>query len=310
MTRPSSIKAALFLMVVGLFKLVFSDPIAVKVGLFEDKPKIFTDDKGIPHGIFVDILGNIAQQEGWSIEYVKGTLSECVENLKNGRIDLLPDVLYSKDQDGKFFLNRIPILSDWLVVYKGGDAKIEHLDDLDKKRVAVVDGSVDAEVFSLKELQFGIAPQMVSASDPATCMSMVQNGNADAAVVSRFYEHAGKCPDRVVPTSIILHPAGDYFAVSNYGNKKFLDAIDVHIASMKNDFNSAYYKSLRTWVNDSPVQSFREVALMEAFALLLAFFVMAFLIGKVHLYKTELRHKSVLLRESGISEKRNLQRIT
>lgn len=301
-SKPVLLCAVGILTITGTLQRISAETAKVRTGIFEDNPKMFTDAKGNPKGIFVDILKEIADKEGWSIEYVKGTLAECLKNLESGKIDLLPNVLYSEEREKKFFLNRIPALSDWLIVYEQRGSGINHLDDLDKKRVAVVDQSIDEEVFNIKELQFGITPQIITAPGCAGCMSLVKNGKADAAVVSRFFAHSGECPENVTPTGIILHPAGVYFAVSNYQNKKLLDAIDKNIAAMKNDFGSAYYKSLRRWMSEGRHQPFfppiKGVALREVVILIISIFIIVFLLQKGARLKLELRHKTVLLQES------------
>ncbi|HPI77132.1 MAG TPA: transporter substrate-binding domain-containing protein, partial [bacterium] len=48
-----------------------SEPGNLRVGLYENKPKIFTEDDGAAAGIFVDILREIAKEEGWKLQYVK-----------------------------------------------------------------------------------------------------------------------------------------------------------------------------------------------------------------------------------------------
>jgi hypothetical protein len=43
------------------------------VGIYENRPKVFTEASGVPAGIFVDIIEAIADREGWTLEYVRGT---------------------------------------------------------------------------------------------------------------------------------------------------------------------------------------------------------------------------------------------
>ena len=48
-----------------------SDVITVRIGMYENSPKIFTDVQGNPAGFWPDILGYIADQEGWNIQWVQ-----------------------------------------------------------------------------------------------------------------------------------------------------------------------------------------------------------------------------------------------
>jgi hypothetical protein len=42
------------------------------VGVYENKPLIFTDSSGEVNGIFADIIEYIALEEGWEIKRDKG----------------------------------------------------------------------------------------------------------------------------------------------------------------------------------------------------------------------------------------------
>ena len=45
----------------------------VRVGLYQNSPKIGITAEGRGEGIFIDILEAIAAREGWQIEYVPGS---------------------------------------------------------------------------------------------------------------------------------------------------------------------------------------------------------------------------------------------
>ena len=70
--------------------------ITVRVGIYENNPKIFTDNNGNASGFWPEIIKEIASKEGWQIQYVHGTWSECLQKLGNNEIDLMPDVAYTE----------------------------------------------------------------------------------------------------------------------------------------------------------------------------------------------------------------------
>lgn len=65
-----------------------------------------------PEGIFIDILSHIADEEGWTLEFVPGTWMEGLNRLAAGEIDLMPDVAQSKSRGTRFVFHREPVLSD------------------------------------------------------------------------------------------------------------------------------------------------------------------------------------------------------
>lgn len=304
------------LLVLGMALLAFSGTImtvaagirTVKIGISEDPPKMSTDANGNPQGIFIDIIKEIANKAGWSIEYTNSTLDGCVHLLDSGKIDLLPDMMYSEQRAKKYYLNKLQVLPDWINVYKRNNSTISYMDDLNKKRVAVVSNSVEQELFYIKSLQLGIKPVVIPASDHVKAAALVESGGADAALLSRFFEKSGNCPKNVVPTGLFFHASGVYFAASDYKNKKLLDEIDDRIAAMENDYDSPYYKSLEKWLkgkrNAPALFALGRIALAEAILLLVAIFVIFLLQKRSAKIASELRHKTVLLQNALLSSRK------
>jgi len=80
-----------------LFLLIFLCSVSVsagkkiKVGIYQNKPKVFLDSTGKAQGFFIDIFNYIASKEGWQIEYLPATWESNLLKLKQGEIDLLLD---------------------------------------------------------------------------------------------------------------------------------------------------------------------------------------------------------------------------
>lgn len=98
--QPNRRRPAGTLYTVVLFLVVFSYAVPcgyaenriIDVGVYENEPKVFTDDGGKPAGIFIDILDYIAEREDWELHYIHVTWSEGLDRLQQGKIDLMPDV--------------------------------------------------------------------------------------------------------------------------------------------------------------------------------------------------------------------------
>ena len=56
----------------------------VRVGLYENAPKIYTGPDGNPQGLFPDVLEDIAAREGWTLEWIDCAFAECLELLAQG----------------------------------------------------------------------------------------------------------------------------------------------------------------------------------------------------------------------------------
>src|SRR5690606_35045214 len=67
----------------------------IRVGVYENPPKLLMGEDGLPSGIHGDLLREIAQGEGWRLRAVHCEWEECLSALGTGSIDLMPDVAYS-----------------------------------------------------------------------------------------------------------------------------------------------------------------------------------------------------------------------
>jgi ABC-type amino acid transport substrate-binding protein len=45
----------------------------VRVGIYQNPPKVFLDESKNPQGIFIDIMNDIARREHWDVKYIFNT---------------------------------------------------------------------------------------------------------------------------------------------------------------------------------------------------------------------------------------------
>ncbi len=101
----------LFLNLCVLHDTAAADNRTVRVGVYENEPKVFTAASGEPAGIFIDFIEYIAEAEGWNLEYVSGTWAQGLVRLEKGEIDLMPDVAFSTERGKKYSFHKITALS-------------------------------------------------------------------------------------------------------------------------------------------------------------------------------------------------------
>jgi ABC-type amino acid transport substrate-binding protein len=66
------------------------DPL--RVGVYENPPKIFVDAEGRATGFFPDLVRELAPALGRPLVFEPCRWSRCLELLESGRLDLMPDV--------------------------------------------------------------------------------------------------------------------------------------------------------------------------------------------------------------------------
>jgi len=166
----------------------------VRVGIYENQPKIFTDDKGNATGLWPDIIEYIALKEGWKIQYVHGAWTECLTRLENNEIDLMPDMAYTEERSKTYDFSQEAVYSSWAKVYARMGTDINSILDLDGKKIAVLSGSVNVEgPEGLKDLgkSYNIHCTLIETDSYIKVFELLANGEADAGVTSKYfgYQH-------------------------------------------------------------------------------------------------------------------------
>lgn len=224
----------------------------VRVGLYQNSPKVDYTANGVPQGIFVDILEAIARREGWSLQYVPGTFAQGMARLAAGEIDLMPDVALTAGREKAYAFHDEPVLSSWNQVYARRGSGIRSLLDLNGKQVAVLAGSTQQDFFLQMADDFSVKVKLVTLPDYPAAFAAVAAGSADAVVTNPYFGVRHAAHVGLEDTAIIFKPSGLYFAARGSGDPDLLATIDRNLRALKNDPSSVYYGSMRQWTGHAP----------------------------------------------------------
>jgi len=112
----------------------------IKVGLYENPPKIFTDQQGKAAGFWPEIIENIAKKEGWSIKWVKVTWHDGIKKLQNAEIDIMPDTGWTVARERKFIFSKEVVITSWSRLYIPQNSTVKTIVDLNGKTIAGLKG--------------------------------------------------------------------------------------------------------------------------------------------------------------------------
>jgi ABC-type amino acid transport substrate-binding protein len=258
---------------------VHADDRIVKVGVYENAPKIFISESGQPAGIFIDIIEEIGKREGWNLQYVPGTWGEGLDRLVKGEIDLMPDVAYTSDRETMYAFHKVPVLSTWSQVYARKGSGIKSILDLRGKRIAVLERSVQQEAFARLSADFELDATLIPVADYSTIYKMVAKNEADAAISNRFHGLMHAKEVGLEDTTIVFQPAALFFAAPKSAPRRVLNAIDNHLTNLKNDSQSVYYESLKRWTSEQV--RFKFPAWPQALGLVVGVVLLMSLVGSV-----------------------------
>jgi PAS domain S-box-containing protein len=270
-------------------------PRVVRVGLYENPPKLTTGPQGQPSGIMGDLLSEMARLEGWMLEPVRCDWDHCLRLLEDGQIDLMPDVAYSDARAQRFDFHRVPALPSWSQVYRRPGATLQSVLDLEGKRVVVLDGSVQQEHLAGLLNSFGLHAELVPVRSFDEAFRMVAAGTADAVAANRYSGDAAASRHGLSASSLVFLPSKLYFAADQGRNADLLSGIDTRLDAWQNDADSFYFQTLARWGQEA-TEPRVPMAFWWGLAALLGLLLLA--LGFLALLRREVARQTLALRES------------
>ncbi|RLB91433.1 MAG: hypothetical protein DRH26_08020, partial [Deltaproteobacteria bacterium] len=237
---------------------------AIKVGAYENIPKIFTNEEGIVTGFWPDLVKYISAQEGWQIEWIPGTWMQCLKRLKTGEINILPDTGWTEPRSREYIFSNETVLVSWSRLYVPKDSKINSIIDLNGKTIAALKGSFNLEgPEGLRQIlyKFNIKATIKEMESYENIFEALQGKKIDAGITNKDFGNLHESNYAVERTSIIFQPARMQFAFTkNAELTPFLkNKIDTHMKQLQENENSIYYKALEQYIGGKPAKTFIEI---------------------------------------------------
>jgi PAS domain S-box-containing protein len=221
----------------------------VRVGVYDNYPKIYREETGDVKGFWADITNAIAKKENWNVTYVYGTFDQGLERLKNGQIDMMVDVGVSPERQQTYDFNNEKILSGWATVYSAKGQNVNSFLDLSNKKIAVMKSDIHYTGpggIKTTLASFGVNANFVETDTYESVLKMLDNNQADAGVVNGLYGAINESKYNITRTGILFDPIELNYALTKNASKNhyLISTIDSNIIAMKQDQKSVYYQSL------------------------------------------------------------------
>ncbi len=228
----------------------------LKVGIYDNPPKLFIDKDKQAKGIFPGLIKAIAQKEGWKIQFIPLSFKEGLNRLETGQIDIMQDVAWSKTRSLKYDFTNETVMVSWGRVYKKkGLSDINTLIDLKGKRIAYMDGGIYSEgPDGLKALmkKFEVDAFFLPVNGYKEVFHKIDSGKADAGVVNRLFGKKNLTNFDIENTPILISPISIRFALSkkNKNTVALIEKLDSHLIRLKKDPNSKYYQLIDEYIRE------------------------------------------------------------
>lgn len=294
----------LFIILVAFNTTAFSaEKQTLRVGLFQNKPAVFQNEKGEPQGIYIDLVNEVARQEKWQVDYVLDSWAGSLQRLSSGDIDVMTSISYSLERDRFADFTHESVWGTWGVVAVPVRSSIHEVKDLDGKNVAVVGREISGINFIKLTQNFKINSRILSLSSYDEVLKAVSEGRADAGVVNNLFGTKHISAYGLKGSSIIFSPVNGFFAVPEGKHKDIVVTIDRYMKQWKHEPDSIYYKSLNRWLGNQPDKTFVlprwvYVGFSIVATVILMLFVWTYLLKRmVNLKTRELQKSEERLRE-------------
>ena len=252
MTCRTFLQAGLFWLLSWSIAWAAPDRIPVRVGVFDNPPIVSTPPGGAPEGIAIDVIRWVAEQENWQVTYVPDSFGNLVARLDKGEIDLMVGIAYSDKRAQRFQFSQQSLIGNWGMVFRHPQARIDSLPDLKGKRVALMRGSTHGQALVELSMKFHAPFTPLYVDTYPQVLDAIVDGRADAGAVNRVFAALHAHQSNLAITSIVFNPIFVHYAAPKHASPVLLQALDRHLAALKADTGSAYYDSLRTWLEAAP----------------------------------------------------------
>lgn len=238
--------AAVVVCVTVLCASVTAGATTVRVGVYSNPPKLVLGGAQGPSGIYVDVLREVARRQDYRFEYVSGSLQECYDRLRHGKIDLMVDITKTPARERKFDYTQEPVVQSWneILVHKG--LAVRTFADLTGKKVAVLAGSFQQEKLEQEKRSHSVDLTLVPYSTYEESFAATTSGLVDAVAANPFVGQRYR--NDLTRTSIVFGLSANHFIARKGEQTQLLADIDRLLREMKTDPNSRYYHSLQTLV--------------------------------------------------------------
>ncbi len=213
------------------------------VGTYQNEPYVMTSPGGKVSGICIEVMEEIARLEGWELEYVGGTWQQCVDNLQNGKIDILVAMAWSEAREENFDFSKETLLKTWGQAFVPESSGIRSILDLDGRKIAVLGGDIYAGMTRTAAERFGVEPEFVECGDYHSVLKMVAAGEADAGIVDRVLGYMYGDDYDLKGTPFLISPIEVRFAFRKGKWAGEIRTIDRHVRMMTADRGSVLHAS-------------------------------------------------------------------
>ncbi|MCX7970015.1 MAG: amino acid permease [Negativicutes bacterium] len=213
-----------------MFSKVFDNrPVLVVATENSNRPVAFTGPTGEPAGFAIDLITAMAEKAGYKVQFRPIAFEHLFNAVNNKSVDVATGILTINEQRQGLVAFTNSYGGSELALLVRSDSPARSLADLDGQRIVVRKGTV-AEQFLAGKTEF----EVLSIDDPASALSLYQEGGADAmvedTVLLSLWLDENKLAGRLIPLGVRERYAFAY----NKGNVSLGEALNGALEELQN----------------------------------------------------------------------------
>lgn len=260
-----SVVAALMLTIMPMHKMqVRAEEKIIRVG-YDANSNFVQYDGHEYYGYGVEYLEKIAEYTEWEYEYIKDeSWHGSLDKLRNGEIDLLCTVHYTRDRAQEFLFSSIPLGYETSLLYSMPDSSISYqdFDAMQGCKIGLLRESYSAQEFESYAAQKGVLFESVYYEKQNLMMTALETGAIDMMVVGSRYAN----PDlKLIDNS----GANAFFCISGKDNQALVEEINnaiqqimFDIPTFEGELNEKYFG--HSAITSSPLYTKEELEYIES----------------------------------------------
>jgi signal transduction histidine kinase/CheY-like chemotaxis protein len=255
----------------------------LRVGYYDNPPKIFRDAEGRPTGFWPEVTEAILSDLGYEFEYIECEWEACLEMVKMGQLDLMPDVAFSEERAKQFqFINEALIYS-WSTIVAAERVRIKTLSDFDGKRIAVLANSIQERNLSRFLRDERLKAKLIWTSSVQGAVDAVLVGDADLAITNTFFAVRMAEQDGLYIPELPFEVNSYHYIVPPDAPHSFVQALNLASYRQQMTFGSAFHAAEYQWISfhKAPLPSWLLTACMVVVAALLLSGTLVFVLRRL-----------------------------
>jgi len=238
-------RVAILWAVAGLY--VAHGTTTLRVGVLNTPPALFMSPTGQISGLLGELLQDIARREGWMLQPQACQWRVCLQKLRAGGLDLLPNVAYSPSRTHTLNLNKVTAYERWTRLFVRIGEPLDVMSAVAGKRVAVLDGSIQASRLGALLDEMGLSAVLVPVADLEAGFALVQAGQADAVLANDLFGAPAARTYGLEASPMVILPVQIHYAAAKGEHADILARIDHYLSAWQADPRSPYFELLARW---------------------------------------------------------------